>query len=810
MGEVYRARDQRLNREVAIKVSVERFSDRFEREARAVAQLNHAHICTLHDVGPDYLVMELLEGETLAARLKKSALPIDQALRYGTQIADALAAAHAKGVVHCDLKPANIMLTKSGAKVLDFGLAKTTVQDATQTLTKAMMGTPAYMAPEQFEGKPCDPRTDIYALGLVLFEMAMGKRLRADQAVNLDTLHAEFAHIVERCLAKEPEQRWQSAADLKLELEWAANRQGTVVASGSPSRITRAWLVLAILVTGACALLIWTRTGLRQSSTYLFTPFAMEAVEENYPAWAPDARTIAYVAEVNGVKQIFTKSLGSVGPAQITKSSVDCTNPFWSPDGRRIYYLSDGVWSVGVAGGEPESVIKDVQAAAISSGKSFAFIRGGGGNMSLWLRASAGSELLRYQQAPFPSIIARCWTIDFSRDGSELAVLMERATATGFTTELWIVPFPSGPPRRVIDSQPFDAGGPTLPHRISWLPDNRHLVWDSALPGVPGNHLYLVDTKGRTIKPITFGTGDEWAPSVSPDGDRIAFSVGKNDFDVIEVSTETLEISTLVGITSQERGPAWSPSGQRFAYVSYSGGGPELWVRSVQDRWANPILRQGTEGLPVWYSLERPSFSPDGERIAFGVTGSKHAIWISPAGGGRPVPVDVESYDQHGAAWSPDGNWIAYHRFHRGKWELVKVPVGGGEPAWIADSEPGGGDTAWAPGGRWLAFVKDGAMQLVSPDGKVQRHVGDSQPAAFGFSHDGSHVYVICRGPRRAWEFVSIDVETGQERKIGDLRLPSSAIVTGFSLHPNGKSFITSAGIPKFDIWLLDGLKTAL
>ena len=177
MGQVFKARDTRLGRAVAIKITDEKFSARFEREARAISALNHPNICTLYDVGPNYLVMELVEGETLAARLRKGALAIELVLQYGMQIADALAAAHAQGIVHRDLKPGNIMVTKSGVKVLDFGLAKSP-QDETITASRMVMGTPAYMAPEQREGKECDARTDIYALGLVLYEMATGKRLK--------------------------------------------------------------------------------------------------------------------------------------------------------------------------------------------------------------------------------------------------------------------------------------------------------------------------------------------------------------------------------------------------------------------------------------------------------------------------------------------------------------------------------------------------------------------------------------------------------------------------------------------------------
>jgi serine/threonine protein kinase len=198
MGQVYRALDTRLHRFVALKIAHEAFDERFEREARAIAQLNHPHICTLYDVGPDYLVMEVVEGQTLAALLARGALPLDIVLRYGAQMADALAAAHAKGIVHRDLKPGNVMLTKSGVKVLDFGLAKTET-DQTVTQTQGLLGTPAYMAPEQREGRAADARTDIYALGLVLREMGTGKK-----SEDLQGLPAQFVHVVRRCLETDP------------------------------------------------------------------------------------------------------------------------------------------------------------------------------------------------------------------------------------------------------------------------------------------------------------------------------------------------------------------------------------------------------------------------------------------------------------------------------------------------------------------------------------------------------------------------------------------------------------------------------
>jgi eukaryotic-like serine/threonine-protein kinase len=240
MGEVFRAVDTRLGRAVAIKTTQEEFSARFEREARAIASLNHPNICTLHDVGPNYLVMELVEGETIGARLKSGPLPMNTALRYASQIAAALAEAHGKGIVHRDLKPANIMIAKSGIKVLDFGLAKSG-RDESVTNSRMVMGTPAYMSPEQREGKPADARSDIYSFGCVLYEMLTGARVGS---LRRRLPSRKLERIVSRCLEEDPGRRWQSAAELEREL-------GKVAATASPWKIVSA--AAAILAVFAAA-----------------------------------------------------------------------------------------------------------------------------------------------------------------------------------------------------------------------------------------------------------------------------------------------------------------------------------------------------------------------------------------------------------------------------------------------------------------------------------------------------------------------------------------------------------------------------
>src|SRR5450432_2409074 len=240
MGEVCRAVDTRLGRAVAVKITQERFSDRFEREARAIAALNHPNICTLYDVGPNYLVMELVEGETIAAQLKSGPLPVKTALSYASQIAAALVEAHGKGIVHRDLKPGNIMIAKSGVKVLDFGLAKSG-QDETVTASGMVVGTPAYMAPEQREGKPADARSDIYSFGCVLYEMSTAARV-VSQRRRLPSRKLE--RIVNRCLEEDPDSRWQSAAELGREL-------AGVTGAGHWTRIVPAAAAIVSLIAPA-------------------------------------------------------------------------------------------------------------------------------------------------------------------------------------------------------------------------------------------------------------------------------------------------------------------------------------------------------------------------------------------------------------------------------------------------------------------------------------------------------------------------------------------------------------------------------
>ena len=563
-GRCSRACDTRLNRAVAVKILNEGATARFSREAHAIARLNHPYICTLYDVGPNYLVMELLEGEPLSARLRSGPLPFEQAIRFGVQVCDALAAAHANGVVHRDLKPANIIVSKGTAKVLDFGLAKmaenaTNGAAATITGSNVIVGTPGYMAPEQVSGGETDERTDIFAFGLVFYEMLSGNRafssqsppeltraILNEQPAPLQNVLEPLTHVLDRCLAKDPADRWQTAHDVKLELEWAATPRSlaTVAPHRQPWRLSW-WLPLTagLLLLSVATLLLWRRPK-QELLTHTFTPFAMEAAEETDPAWSPDGRTITYAARIRGTRQIVTKALGSHNVVQITRGAQDCSNPFWSPDGRQIYYrIGVSLWAVGAAGGEPREVLQPiVQAASLSPAGTLAFIKGAGGNMSLWTAPASGTPQQHYRQAPFPDVFARVWSIDFSRDGSKLAMVMEREGDTGFVNELWVLPFPTGTPERIIAKVPFRISGANPgghPNgRISWLPGHRHILLHAEMPDRAGIQLYLVDVERKAIDPLTSGVANARSASVSPDGDKVAFVSGGDDYDIVQVSID--------------------------------------------------------------------------------------------------------------------------------------------------------------------------------------------------------------------------------------------------------------------------------
>ena len=417
MGEVYRARDTRLDRTVAIKILPAHLSDnleakqRFDREARAVSSLNHPNICTLHDVGHqegiDYLVMEFLEGETLADRLIKGPLSPAQVLKYGIEICEGLETAHRKGVVHRDLKPGNIMMTKSCAKLMDFGLAKAapSIASSSSSLTMTLstpagshpltaqgsvVGTFQYMSPEQLEGKEADARSDIFALGAVLYEMATGKRAfegKTTASVIAAVLAAEpqpisviqpmsppaLDRVVKTCLAKDPDERFQSVHDVKLQLRWIAEggSQASAPAQAAVQRNTRdrlAWIVAAAAVFAALALAFIRREPVPEARLVRSTILPPDngtfvfLGRTSGPMLSPDGRNVVFLARVAGVTQLWVRGLDSFQPHPLA-GTEDAYGAFWSPDSRNIGFFAQGKLKRIAAAGGPAVILCDVDQA---------------------------------------------------------------------------------------------------------------------------------------------------------------------------------------------------------------------------------------------------------------------------------------------------------------------------------------------------------------------------------------------------------------------------------------------------------------
>jgi eukaryotic-like serine/threonine-protein kinase len=851
MGEVYRARDTRLGREVAVKILRLELVDspdrrrRFELEARAASGLNHPNIITVHDIGDDgagapYIVSEVLQGEPLSGVLKRGPLSVRRLLDISVQITDGLAAAHAAGIVHRDLKPDNLFVLPDGrVKILDFGLAKAVSaadeDEETRTLTDLLtspgmlVGTIAYMSPEQARGDPVDFRSDQFSLGTILYEMAAGKRpfQRADRVATLTAIvssepepltavnppiPAPLIWTIERCLAKAAGQRYASTSDLHGQLQDLRDHLSQISTAAvpvalRPSNGRKTWAAL-FGMAGIAAGVLLAYLGLPESSqtAYRYTPFATESIDESQPAWSPDGQTLAYVAVIDGIGQVFTRGINSAVPAQITKSAASCSDPFWSPDGTRIYYRAQAsLWSVGAAGGAAQMLVPDISGGehpvSISpDGKALAFFRPEGSLNAFYIQATAGGTPQAYKTPPFPAAFRFSDGVQFSPDGTKLLVSILPGIGIETHAELWVVPYPSGTPRRV----PLKTNIRTGFRRISvaWTGDSRHFLLSTEFVPGAGSHIYLIDSGYGEMRSVTAGTGEESSPSLSPDGAKIAFVSGADTYDLMEISLDGAKSSPLLATSRQERSASWSPSGHQFAYVSDATGIPAIWLRKVGENWAEPVIQGMAEGD---LGRANPRFSPDGQRLAYGRLGQRHTVWLSAIPGGREVPLEQESSDQHQAAWSPDGNWIAYARYMGNAWQIAKAPSGGGgSPVRICPGGSPSTEIAWSSSGEWIAYQDEGGIFLVPAAGGTPRLL-HGPAATFTLSADGATLYVIRRAADRHWELASFNVPEGVQRTSARLDLSPDATVSEMGLRPDGSRFVVSVHNLKRDIWILDG-----
>ena len=761
MGEVYRARDTRLGRIVAIKVLGAHLSDkpdlreRFEREAQAVANLHHPNICVLYDVGreadTDYIVIEYLDGETLAQRLTNGPLPLDQALEIGAQIADALDAAHRRGITHRDLKPANIMLTKSGAKLLDFGLAKlnapvdgdvTTLSTIGATSSAGMLvGTIHYMAPEQLEGKPVDARTDIYAVGAIMQEMLTGKR--AFEGI-VPLAPPALDRAIKRCLAKDADNRWQSARDLAAELRWIANGDPAAVATGTGTSGRRVAVVAAgALMAGAAVagLAVWTlRPAPPAPSSPTITRMVIAVppgdrlpIDQSQPvlALSPNGDQLAYVAVNNNTRRLYVRAMDSV-QARVLPGTDGALAPFFSPDGQWIGFFADSkLQKVPVSGGTPVTVANGAGFLGSdwspdgtilfveSPGVGLMEVPDSGGTPRLFVRSGVEAAAVAPQFLPDGRTVLFVTSTGPGSVGQLRAYSRETGTSRGLMTGAGFPKYvPSG---HLVYAQganlvaaPFDLNrleimGPAVPVVNGVALGDFTVSRTGSLAYIPAGgdaprRLVWVTRNGDKT-PLAAPARDYDFPQISPDGQRVAVEISSQVW-LYDLSRDTLTRFAFDGSINDT--PAWSPDGQRIAFRSNRAGRMNLfWQRADGGGGAERLTDNEYNDLPR-------SWTPDGRILAFQEVrpDTGRDIFTLRIGDRNPQPFLQTKYTEGCPQISPDGRWLAYVSDETGGPEVFVQPFPATGGKWQVSTD-GGTEPVWNRNGHELFYRSGPKMMAV-------------------------------------------------------------------------------------------------
>ncbi len=841
MGEVYRARDTRLDRTVAIKVLPEEFSkdpdlkQRFEREARAISSLNHPNICHLYDVGHqngvDYLVMEYIEGESLAQRLEKGALPIEQVLKVGVEIASALDKAHRAGIVHRDLKPGNIMLTKAGAKLLDFGLAKPAVMGAiaaggsapllsaamTMTspsphaspLTSAgmLVGTLQYMSPEQVEGKDLDSRSDIFSFGAVLYEILTGNRAfegKSQLSVASAILEKEPAPVssvkpmspsaldrcIRRCLAKEPERRWQNAGDLASELQWIAEsglNAGEVerVPAGRRRWERASWLLAAtFFLLMMAAGTAWWQAGNKRLPPMYFNASVRFAAHDL--ALSPDGRTlvmVAYPAQTDNYL-LWTYEIGSRQSASLAVTQ-GASYPFWSPDGRSIGFFADGkLKRVDVSGGQAQ-VLCDAP-----NGRGGTWNRDGviiftpdalGGLFRVSSRGGSPVEMTKPDTSRFET--SHRWP-SFLPDGKHFLYLGANFIGKEENNAIFLGSLDSQE-RRLLVSTSANAAyaepgyllflrdktlvAQSFDRRRFVLSGEPHILNDDVLffPGVDkavfsvssGEVLVTQTGKGASKSQLTWfdrsgkpagtvgipGTYDN--VRLSPDGHRVATDQADPDGRNIDIWIHEPARGATTRLTfdpSLDQTPIWSPDGKQILFSSNRKFGFQLYLKNADG--SGPEKEMSTIAITTNAMLNAWDWSRDGKWV---LIRKENELWYISWQERVAKPLWHAKWTVRNAQFSPDGRWIAYASNETGSMEIYVSPFPSGNGKWQV-SNAGGQEPRWRQDGKELFYVSaEGKMMAVavktaasfeygSPVALFQTHRRQQVSAQDAFSYDVS------------------------------------------------------------------------
>jgi serine/threonine protein kinase/Tol biopolymer transport system component len=764
MGQVYRARDERLNRTVAIKtLPPDRVSDpewrkRFVREARAASALNHPNIITFYDLASagdrEFLVMEYVAGKALDREIPKHGLPLKIAVAYATQIAGALAAAHAAGVFHRDLKPGNVMVTESGSvKVLDFGLAKMSPAVAASGETEsvsqagAILGTAAYMSPEQAEGGKVDARSDIFSFGLVLYEMLSGKRafqrttimstlaaIVRDEAPPMDvSLPAELRQIVRRCLRKEPGRRWQHMADVKVALEELLDQPAAI--TGVEPRPGRhfTWLVALGSTVLASAAVLWFLTRPAAEPPLDLVPLTSFTGSELDPRISPDGRQVVYTwdGEKADNFDIYVQLIGPGTPLRLTTDPGDDFTPAWSPDGRTLAFLRDQTagrptgppparmgdsnkWQVLTvpALGGPERLVAEVAAvnwrnkgffgpylAWTPGGKSLVVVdRGARGQPYGLFLLSLDSGEKRRLTIP-PADIHGDNGPAFSPDGRSLAF---RRIIANHISDIFVLPLaadfsPAGEPRS-LTTHAFAASP-------AWTPDGREVVFSDGAFGNPRLWRKPAERDGAARQILAAGEGASF-PSISGGSagvaPRLVFYRWSWDTNLWRAPVSGHEPPVrLVASTRRDSDPSYSPDGKMIAFTSDRSGRHEIWASRSDGSQPTQLTTMGKAFHASW--------SPDSAQVAFVSSAEgNQEIYVVRASGGSPKRLTNHPARDLSPSWSRDTKWIYFASSRSGGTEVWRMPAQGGEPDQVTTN--GGTFPSESPDGSCLYYWRDGSL----------------------------------------------------------------------------------------------------
>jgi Tol biopolymer transport system component len=812
MGEVYRAHDSRLDRTVAIKVLPEHIAadpqvrERFEREAKTLAALSHPHICPVFDVGRqdgiDFLVMEHLEGETLADRLaraagsKDPALRIEEVLRFAIQIADALDKAHRKGIVHRDLKPGNIMLTKGGAKLLDFGLAKmqpptgavagmSIAATVSRPLTGqgTILGTLHYMAPEQVEGREADTRSDLFAFGAVVYEMATGKKAfegKSAASIMAAILEREppvlstlqpltpraLDHIVSQCLAKDPDERWQTAGDVMRELKWItdAGAQASVPTSGAarPAKRERLAWAAGLAVVAAVAVVLGVSAFrsapvAREMRVQIATPLTTDPATL---AISPDGQKIVFAATSDGSPRLWLRSLDSTAARPLPGTDRGRI-PFWSADSRSIGFFADGTFKrLDIDTGSERDLLNAVTSSGGAWNHDNVILLSMGNVQPIRRVPADGGEPM-----PVTKNVAGSShrTPHFLPDGRHF---LYWATGSPETRGVYVAALDDSQSRRLLDvespaayasghlfyllqdtlvARPFDPIAQTFtgePVRIAEGVAGFSVAADGSIIYRTGTNTGLGATGVRQLvwfdrSGTSLGTLADpqiaASPALSPDGSRVALhrAIAGQNTDVWLLETSR---GGRVRFTSNADGdafPVWSPDGKSIAFQSYQKGRPgDIYRKSATGAGPEePLLSTADVTHPM-------DWSPDGRFVLYrsqlqGSNSSQWNLWAAPVGGkGEPFPVVQTNFDERDGQFSPDGKWIAFESNETGRYEIYVQPFPG-PGAKVSISAGGGAQVRWRHDGRELFYIAlDGQLMAVpiQLSGAGQPDIGAAVP----------------------------------------------------------------------------------